>query len=172
MKRMKIFCALLALVLVFTGCAAGKADGKTKGADDSLYFTVKDTKIALKAPAQPVLDALGASFGMTEAQGCATTELIRTYDYGSFYLQAAQGKEGYYIYGFWFDDGTVSTPEGIHIGSTAQEVQDAYGSVVEDTSCGSDMKYGSCLVQKGEGQLYIFLENDVVKSIQYILGGC
>lgn len=171
MKRMKIFCALLALTMVFAGCAAGQKKPEKSGSD-SLYFTVKDTDIALNAPAQPVLDALGAPFGMTEAQGCATTEMVRTYDYGSFYLQVIQGKEGYNIYGFWFNDDTVSTPEGIHIGSTTQEVKDAYGAIVEDTSCGSDRKYGSCLVQKGGGQLYIGLENDVVQSIQYILGGC
>lgn len=171
MRRMKLLCALLALIMVFTGCAAGqrKSDVKTSG-NDSLYFTVNDTKIALNAPAQPVLDALGASFGMTEEAGCMQSEMVRTYDYGSFYLQVTQGKEGYYICGFWFKDGTVSTTEGIHIGSTTQEVEEAYGTVESMDCAGSN--YGSCLVIKGEGQLYISLENDVVTSIQYILGGC
>lgn len=168
MKQMKFLCALLALILVFTGCAAGQKQPEVKK-EDHLYFTANGTEVAMNAQAQPVLDALGASFGMTEEAGCATSDTVRTYNYGSFYLNVYRTEDGNRIYGAWFTDEKVSTAEGIHIGSTTQEVTAAYGNV-ENTSCG-DYNYGSCIVTKGEEMLYILLENDAVTSIQYSVAG-
>lgn len=167
MKRVKLLCALLALILVFTGCASGQKSETKKG--EHLSFIANGTEVTLDAQAQPVLDALGASFGMTEEAGCTTSDTIRTYDYGSFYLNVYRAEDGYRIYGAWFTDENVSTAEGIHIGSTTQEVEDAYGTV-ENMSC-AGYNYGSCIVTKGGEQLYIYLENDVVNSIQYSIAG-
>lgn len=168
MKRMKFLCALLALILVFTGCASsGKQPEEKK--ENHLSFTANGTEVAMNAQAQPVLDALGSPSGVTEAPGCATSDAIRTYDYGSFFLETYQAEDGFRIYGAWFADENVSTAEGIHIGSTTEEVEAAYGNV-ENTSCG-DFNYGSCLVTKGEEMLYILLENDVVTNVQYSVAG-
>ncbi len=168
MKQMKLLCILLALILVFTGCASTQKQSETKK-EDHLSFTYNGTEITMNASADSVLDALGASFGMTEAAGCATSDIIRTYNYGSFYLEVSQAEGESRIYGAWFADEKVSTPEGIHIGSTTEEVEAAYGAV-ENLSCGG-YNYGSCIVTKGEEMLYIYLENDVVNTIQYTLAG-
>lgn len=168
MKQMKFVCVLLALILVFTGCAASEKQPEEKK-EDHLFFTANGTDVAMNAQAQPVLDALGSPSGVTEAPGCATSDAIRTYDYGSFFLETYQAEDGFRIYGAWFADENASTAEGIHIGSTTEEVKAAYGTV-EDMSCGG-YSYGSCIVRKGEEMLYIYLENDVVNSIQYSIAG-
>ncbi len=173
-KWFHVFLALAMLVSLLAGCNSSAKDEtqpKKEATGDHFSVTVNGTVITMDAEAQPILDALGKPINMSEAAGCATADKIRTYDYSSFDLQTYLTDDGYRIYGMWFNNDTVSTAEGIHIGSTTQEVEDAYGNVEKDAGCG-DYNYATCIVKKGEEQLYIFLENDRVDSIQYMMGGC
>ncbi len=177
MKKAKwfhIFLALAMLVTLLAGCNSSAKDKdelqpKKEDAGDHFSVTINGTVITMDEEAQPILDALGKPNNMTESYGCGTADKMRTYDYGSFVLDTYLADGGYRIYGMWFKNDTVSTAEGIHIGSTTQEVKDAYGNV-EDTSCGG-YSYATCIVRKGEEQLYIFLQDDRVDSIQYMIGG-
>jgi len=129
---------------------------------DSYSFTFKGTKIALHAPAEQVIAALGEADEYTEETSCAFDGLDKTYRYGSIYLQTYPlgGKD--YIYGWWFVDDLVSNDEDISIGSSMADVDAMYGL---DNYNGSN----AFQIKKGSGMLTIILENDVVTSIQYTI---
>lgn len=162
MKRSIVLILALVLVLL-TGCSGQKHAEKKESA---LSVTYNQAVITLDAPADPVLSALGASFGMTEEAGCAGEGKMRTYDYGSFYLQTYETETGYRIYGLWFTNNGISTQEGIHIGSTIEDVKAAYGEV-EETDCGVIMGY--CTVAKDNGTLSIVLSDGLVTDITYTI---
>ncbi len=61
------------------------------------------------------------------------------------------------MYCLWLVDDAVSTPEGIYIGSTEQQVKDAYGNLDGST----------CTVTRGDCKLTLILTDGAVSSIQY-----
>jgi len=124
-----------------------------------LAFVYNGTTIQPNAPAEPILSALGEPKSYTEETSCAFDGLDKTYFYGSFYLQTYPAADGERVFCLWLVDDAVTTPEGIYIGSTEQQVKDAYG---EDSLDGN-----SCIVTQGESKLTLLLTDGVVSSIQY-----
>ena len=59
-------------------------------------------------------------------------------------------------------DKNVSTPEGIRLGSTREAVEKAYG-----TGCKEDE--GVLYYTLGDTELKIYLTNDVVDGIEYLI---
>ena len=98
----------------------------------------------------------------TESASCAFEGLDKSYYYGSFYLETYPQGEEDFVYGWWFADDTVTTPEGIYIGSSKADVDAAYGAENFNGTNSYDIK-------DGNGKLTIILENDVVTSSQYNL---
>ena len=92
--------------------------------------------------------------------GGAFDGLDKSYYYGSFYLETYPQGDKDFVYGWWFADDSVATPEGIYIGSTQAQVEKAYGS---DGYNGSN----AYTVNKEAGMLTIILDNGAVSSIQY-----
>lgn len=161
----KLFALLLAaaMLLCFAACAPTENPGTPdtqEPVQDSFTFTYKGTKIALNAPAEAVVAALGEPLEYSESTSCAFDGLDKQYKYDSFYLETypLNGKD--YIYGWWFVDDLVETDEGICIGSTQAAVEAAYGA--ENYNGSNAFK-----VVKGSGSLTVILENGVVTSIQY-----
>ncbi len=124
-----------------------------------LAFVYNGTAIQPNAPAEPILSALGEPKSYTEETSCAFDGLDKTYFYGSFYLQTYPAADGERVFCLWLVDDAVTTPEGVYIGSTEQQVKDAYG---EDSMDGN-----SCIVTQGETKLTVILTDGVVSSIQY-----
>lgn len=124
-----------------------------------LAFVYQGTTIAVNAPAEPILAALGEPKSYTEETSCAFDGLDKTYFYGSFYLQTYPAEDGERVFCLWLVDDAVSTPEGIYIGSTEQQVKDAYG---EDSLDGT-----TCVVTRGDCKLTLILTDGAVSSIQY-----
>ncbi len=151
---MKRYGILLLLLLTLTGCA-GEPEKKT----ENLQFLYQGIPIALDAEAAPLLEALGTPKSYTEETSCAFDGLDKTYYYGSFYLTTYPGDGAEYVSGFWFVDDTAATREGIRIGSTKKQVEQAYDLQLENRN--------TCTLTQGEGTLTILLEEDVVTSIQY-----
>ena len=84
----------------------------------------------------------------------------KTYYYGSFYLSTypLDGKDC--IYNLWFADDTVATEEGIRIGSTQSQVEEAYGrDCFNGTNC--------FVLTRGQSRLVILMEEGKVSSIRY-----
>lgn len=161
----KLFAILLAVAMVLCLAACQTPEntenpGNGEPVQDSYTFTYKGTKIALNAPAEAVVAALGDPLEYSESTSCAFDGLDKQYKYDSFYLETypLNGKD--YIYGWWFVDDLVETEEGICIGSALADVEAAYGAENYNGSNAFQMK-------KGSGSLTIILEDGVVTSIQY-----
>lgn len=162
---------IIAMLLAVAICVCFAACQNTQNPDtpdtkepvqDSFTFTYKGTKIALHAPAEQVIAALGEPLEYSESTSCAFDGLDKSYKYGSFYLETYPIGEKDYVYGWWFVDDLVETDEGICIGSTKAEVDAAYGA---ENFNGSN----AYTVKKGSGVLTIILEKDVVSSVQYAI---
>ena len=165
MKKLIAMLLAVAMMLCLAACQPTETEkpGEIKGpVQDSYSFTYKGTKIALHAPAEQVIAALGEADEYTEETSCAFDGLDKTYRYGSVYLQTYPlgGKD--YIYGWWFVDDLVENDEGICIGSSLADVQAAYGTEGYNGS-------NAFQIKKGSGMLTIILENDIVTSVQYAI---
>ena len=163
MKKLIAFLLAAAMLLCFAACAPTTTEQTPGGSEpiqDSFTFTYNGVKIALNAPAEPIVTALGGNPKYTESTSCAFDGLDKSYGYGSFYLETypLNGKD--YVYGWYFVDDMVETDEGICIGSALADVKTAYG---EENYNGSN----AFQIKKSSGQLTIILENDMVTSIQY-----
>lgn len=163
----KIIAMLLAatMMLCFAACDTPETPETPAGTEpvqDSFTFTYKGTKIALHAPADQVIAALGEPLEYSESTSCAFDGLDKSYKYGSFYLETYPIGDKDYVYGWWFVDDLVETDEGICIGSSKAAVDAAYGA---ENFNGTN----AYTVKKGSGMLTIILEKDVVSSVQYAI---
>ncbi len=163
MKKLIAMLLAVAMLLCFAACQPAETPDtpdNQEPAQDSFTFTYKGTKIALNAPAEAVVAALGEPLEYSESTSCAFDGLDKQYKYDSFYLETypLNGKD--YVYGWWFVDDLVETEEGICIGSAHADVEAAYGA---ENYNGSN----AFQVKKGSGSLTIILEEGVVTSIQY-----
>lgn len=163
MKKLIAMLLAVAMLLCFAACQPTETPDtpdNQEPAQDSFTFTYKGTKIALNAPAEAVVAALGEPLEYSESTSCAFDGLDKQYKYDSFYLETypLNGKD--YVYGWWFVDDLVETEEGICIGSAHADVEAAYGA---ENYNGSN----AFQVKKGSGSLTIILEDGVVTSIQY-----
>lgn len=140
---------------------AAEADNAAAPASgDELYFDYRGTVIAVHAEAAPILAVLGEPMSCTEQPSCAFQGLDRSYYFGSFYLETYEKDGAEYVSGFWFADDTVQTPEGIYIGSTQAEVEQAYGA---DAFNGTN----AYSLRRGDSKLTVILTDGAVSSIQY-----
>lgn len=156
MKRISIILLAAVMLLSLVGCGSTDIDPQ----EENFTFTYNGTKITLGAEAAPIIDALGEPRSYTEEPSCAFEGMDKTYYYGSFYLSTypMDGKD--YVYNLWFADDGVSTDEGIRIGSTQSQVEDAYGKECFNGTT-------SFVLTKGQSRLMILIEDDTVSSIRY-----
>ena len=156
MKRISVFLLAAIMLLSLVGCGSTDIDPQ----EENFSFTYNGTKITLGAEAAPIIDALGEPRSYTEEPSCAFEGMDKTYYYGSFYISTypLDGKD--YIYNLWFADDGVATDEGIRIGSTQSQVEDAYG---KDCFNGTNI----FVMPKGQSKLVILIEDGKVSSIRY-----
>lgn len=165
----KSLCLLAALCLIFGLCACGEATpttttntpaAKPPVTEPGYTFTVNGTKIAMHAPAAPIVAALGEAKNYTEQTSCAFEGIDKTYYYGSFYMTTYPLQNADYVFSLWFADDSVTTEEGIYVGATQAAVEAAYGASGYNGS-------NAYIMTKGQTKLTIILESGVVTSIQY-----
>lgn len=173
MKKLMFFAVIACMLLCFAGCQSGSNPGgstnppETVGSqsgetEKGFAFTYKGTRITMHAPAAPILDALGEPVKYTESASCAFDGLDKSYYYGSFYLDTYPKNGEDFVYGWWFADDSVSTEEGIYIGSSQADVEKAYGT---DGYNGTN----AFVINRGGATLTVILEEGVVSSIQYAI---
>ncbi len=172
MKKVVTFLAVFCLLMNLAACSGNQDPVKTEpqnnetqattpvGDPNAFYFTYEGTEIRLHADMAPILEKLGEPKKYNESASCAFEGLDKSYYYGSFYLETYPQGDKDFVSGWWFADDSVTTPEGIYIGSSKAEVEKAYGT---DGYNGTN----AYTVNKDAGMLTIILENDVVTSIQY-----
>lgn len=139
---------------------AGGAAGSTQTAGQGYVFRYNGVTVSVDGDMAPVLEGLGEPTGYFEAASCAFEGLDKTYTYGSFEIVTYPQGEKDCVSTIILKDDTVSTAENISIGSSLENVTNAYGT--------DYTKQGNMLVyRKGGMRLCILVENDTVTSIQY-----
>ena len=123
-------------------------------------FVAGDTVIAMNADVAPILEGLGEWESYAETTSCAFKGLDKTYSYPGFdlYTYPLNGKDN--VNSVYFVDDTVSTPEGIHIGSTKEEMEAAYGTDYEE-------EFGAYTYTKDKSKLQFLVTDGVIDSVEY-----
>ena len=128
--------------------------------EENWYFKKGDVKIYMYAPADPVIEALGAYKGEPfESPSCAFDGVDIAYSYPGFDLYVFDNKGERVITQVVLRDDTVQTAEGAYIGMDLGHVEKLY-TAVEDGKNNLQLTKGNCT-------LMIIFKDDVVTSIQY-----
>ena len=166
MKKILTILLTACLLLSLAACGGAPVENPTPSQEvtytpeQNFSFQYKGATISLHDAAEPIIAKLGEPVKYTESASCAFEGLDKSYYYGSFYLETYPQGDKDFVSGWWFADDSVTTPEGIYIGSSKADVEKAYGT---DGYNGTN----AYTVNKDAGMLTVILENDVVSSIQY-----
>jgi uncharacterized protein YceK len=180
-KLTKVTVLLMAVILLLPGCGSvvSKAEkDSSKSADSSVAADIKKPEgsykfttnegipIKLDQDVTEVLDQLGKPKKTFEAQSCAFRGVDKTFLYGGYQIVTYPMDDVDHIATIDLLDKTVSTEEGIRLGSTLKEVTAAYGKDYKEEN-------GLYTYTAGKTKLTFTMEKNVVKQITYavILGG-
>ena len=190
MKKTMFTMVLMTAALSMAGCGSGSGAGSTTAAKTEAVettaaessqaaettaeasesakeaeitgftFVAGDTVSAMNADAAPILEGLGEWENYAETTSCAFKGLDKTYSYPGFdlYTYPLNGKDN--VNSVYFVDDTVSTPEGIHIGSTKEEMEAAYGTDYEE-------EFGAYTYTKDQSRLQFLVTDGVIDSVEY-----
>ena len=150
-KTVSILLVLSTLALLLCSCGAMNGGG--------FSFKAKGVTMTPNANAADAVNALGDPISYNESPSCAFTGTDKVYVYNGFMLYTYPKNNTDYILKINLTSDSVSTPEGIKIGSTKSAVVSAYG---EGSSSGSVITY-----TKGKTQLKITFNGETVKGISY-----
>jgi hypothetical protein len=167
--------------LLFTGCgqtgeskkgnAGSPADtkanneasqdaGSQKSSSEGFSYEYNGVKIPMNVDAAPIIEKLGKPANYFEAASCAFQGLDKVYTYSNFEIGTYPKGDKDFISTVTFLDDTVETDQGICVGSTLDEVKDAYGK--DFTNKGTSYEY-----RKGDTKLTFIIEDDSVAQITY-----
>ncbi len=187
MKK-KLSCALLALcaALSLAACggqpaqpaqspaapsqpsSAGSAAAQSAPAagPDAFVFQAETSAgavpVSINEDMAEVLTALGEPQSYFEAASCAFDGLDKSYTYAGYMITTRPEGEKDFVNSILLTDDSVTTPEGIYIGCTAEEVTAAYGES-EPAEVDTVLAY-----TKGDSALNFVLEDGKVVSIEYL----
>lgn len=173
-KKLLALALALGLTLSLTACGGGNdapAGGDTPAPQNSTQaggettadtFTTADGKaVAVNADMADVLAELGEEQSYFEAESCAFEGLDKTYTYPGFVITTRPDGDKDYVNSIRLTDDTVTTGEGVYIGSSEADVKAAYGEGGGDAE--SMLSYTA-----GDVTLNFILEDGVVTSIEYL----
>ena len=164
MKRTVTLLACLALVCaLLAGCGGGEkaAPAAESGGAGSRYtFAFRGTEVAVNADMAPLAEQLGQPTDYFEAESCAFQGLDKVYTYGGVIIRTypEDGKD--LVLSVELRDDTVSTKEGVSIGSSLEDVTAAYGEPGEQTDTALRYTDGDCT-------LTFLTEDGAVTDITY-----
>ncbi len=183
MKKLLLICCLLLAMLLISCSKEDKPDdvglpddepvsGQDSRDDDAdsagvkvdpgYVFDYNGVTIQMNTDVAPVLEALGEPQQYFEAESCAFKGLDKTWYYSGFELTTyPKDDKTDYISSVYFRDDSVSTPEGIYIGSTVEDMIAAYGEGYK----GGD---GSYNYEKGESSILFIAEDGEIIAITYL----
>ncbi len=126
---------------------------------DAFTFLSGDFAVSIDQDMADVLAALGEPQSYFEAASCAFEGLDKTYTYPGFSITTRPEGDKDYVNSILLTDDSVTTPEGVYIGSTRADVTAAYG----DGDGEAALSY-----TKGNTALTFILDGDTVLSIEYL----
>ncbi len=123
-------------------------------------FTADGIDMAMDMEMEDVLAKLGEPVSYFEAASCAFQGLDKVYTYNHYEIDTYPDGEEDRISSIILKDDLIATPEGLSIGMTKTDMENAYGTGYETN--------GNMRVYTKDGMhLSILVENDAVTSIQY-----
>ena len=166
MKR--AICLMLAIVCCFTMTAllascsdGGEADGGEQTSNNPFYVVYKGVKIELDKSADDVLSKLGEAKYKDNLGDCGGIGVQFRYTYDDITVNTLKEKNGEMIHKISFVNDIASTPKNISIGSTEDDVRNAYGQP-------SSYDDGRMVYKSGDLKLEFVIENGEVKSVNYV----
>ncbi|MDO5416049.1 MAG: hypothetical protein Q4F29_02515 [Lachnospiraceae bacterium] len=90
-------------------------------------FQAGEVEISMEQDASEVISELGKAENYYEAQSCKHQGKEKVFTYEGFELCTYPASGVDYIKSIWFLGEDTQTAEGIHIGSTIDEMEEAYG---------------------------------------------
>lgn len=123
-------------------------------------FEADGVLMGMHEDAVHVLPALGDADNYYETPSCAFLGMDRQYTYSGYMITTYEENGREYLYDIYFLDETISTPEGIRIGSKEEEMIAAYGEgYIED--------FGMYTYVKEQSKLQFLVVDGMVTSIDY-----
>lgn len=166
-KKLCLFMSIVMAALLLTACG-GSGDstpgstaqgGQQNSTSGGYVFTSGGTQIVIDADAASIIEALGEPASYYEAASCAFDGLDKFYTYGSFEVDTYPDGDKDKISAVILKDDMVSTPEGIAIGASREDVVAKYGEGTEQS--------GALVYAKGGMELRFILQEGAVASIEY-----
>ena len=141
--------------------SAAPAQSQAPAAPDSYVFLSGDFPISIDQDMADVLAALGEPQSYFEAASCAFEGLDKTYTYSGFQITTRPEGDKDYVNSILLTDDSVSTPEGIYIGSPVEDAEAAY------TFSGTGI-HSSASFTLGDATLSLIFQDGKVISIEYL----
>lgn len=145
------------------GAADDDADAESDEDADELkgyVFTADGMDMAMDMEIEDVLAKLGEPVSYFEAASCAFQGLDKVYIYNHYEIDTYPDGDDDRISSIILKDDLIATPEGLSIGMTKADMENAYGT-------GYETNGNMCVYTKDGMHLSILVENDAVTSIQY-----
>ena len=156
MKRFISFVLACLLLVCLVGCDGGS---ETK----NYVFSANGVEIKVDGDANAVVSALGEAQNLVETPSCGGgAEPDREYTYAGFKFNTVNENGKNVIVKIILSDDSISTPEGISIGSTRDEVVAAYGDSFTENAT------GTLIYTDGATKLMIGFTNGAVSAIHYV----
>lgn len=158
-RKMKKWLAVLMILILTAGiCTSQNANAASQG----YVFQYKGVKVVMKQDAAKIIKVAGKPVKKKESKSCSYKGLDRVYQYKDFVLATySNSKKGaQYVNGIKFTSNKISTKEGVHLGSTLNDVQKKYGQVKGN--------FGVYTYKKGKCKLQFEITDGKVTTIQYV----
>lgn len=133
----------------------------TPKADSKYVLSYQGCELPMNTDFAPLLAYLGEPASYFEAESCAFEGLDKTYTYSGFVITTRPDGDKDYVSSIVLTDDSVTTPEGVYIGSPAGDVTAAYGQ--GDTASDTLLGY-----VRGGTALNFILDGGKVISIEYL----
>ena len=125
----------LLLILALGACGDSQGD-KDSATQPDYYIEHIGVKIEVGADAMPTIIRLG-QYTREEGEACGTDEKDVKYTFSGFEIETHIKGEDEYIRVIKLLDDSITTPEGVTIGSTRDDVIEAYGKNYKEGSGGA-----------------------------------
>ncbi len=143
-----------------TGSAAESTNESTS-AYEGYVFEANGVSVEVDGDFSRFEEGLGEKADYYEAPSCAFGDLDKVHSYGAFEVDTYQTEGVDYVSAVILLNDSVSTPEGLCIGDSADKVTELYGEAA--SSDDTQMTY-----EKGGMKLVILLKDGTVSTIEYL----
>lgn len=123
-------------------------------------FHTGEIEISMKQDASEVLSVLGKAVNFYEAQSCKHQGKEKVFTYEGFELSTYPSGNADYVKSIWFLGEETQTPEGIHIGSSIEDMVNAYGEDYTE-------KQGRYSYTSEEVILTFYTKKGLISGIEY-----